>query len=322
MTRSRTSTAAGIGLTAIALAATLLLTIAGPISAGPRLWFFGSPGAADGTLVLSPVQNGGSTAVRVRFQNLSGQTFNQVRVLLGDNVSAASLPAGALIDSVHGTNAGDCTISADQRSLDCDYGHVPKGSRGTRDVTVVIDLSAAGTGAKTVTAKAEINETQGTTNVDTSFATGSTTTFAADGDNVGDVIPQGQLLKIATFLAANGISVQLSIDKTSDGSDALAIRENQTEIVINCGAVTCISPTIQLFADFGDTLNPEVTITYAAKSTKFGGIFHQPDDGTVTDIPNDKAHACSANLTTNCIVSAKNGVLIVRFPTNGGIRVH
>ena len=322
MTRARSSKAAGIGLTAVALAATLLVATASPLLAGPRLWFFGSPGAPDQHLVLSPVQEGGKTVVRIQFKNLSGQTFNQVTVLLGDNASADSLPTGALIDGKFGTNAGDCTISANKRNLTCDYGHLPKGSRGVRDVTVVIDLSAAGSGAKTIRAKAQINETQGTTNVDTTTAEGSTTPFTADGDNVGNVIPQGQLLKIATSLASNGISVQLLINKNSDGSNALAIRETQSDIEINCAPVTCISPTILLFADFGDTLNPEITITYN-KTTKFGGIFHLADGATVPlDIPNDKAHACKTSTQTNCIVSDKNGVLVVRFPTNGVIRVH
>jgi hypothetical protein len=322
VTRARSSRAPGIGLTAVVLAATLLATMASPILAGPRVWFFGSPGAADTDLILSPVQNGGMTAIRIRFQNLSGQTFNQVKVLLGDVASTDSLPASALIDSVHGANAGDCTITTNKRNLTCDYGHVPKGNRGIRDITVVIDLSAAGAGNKTVIAKAEINETQGTTNLDTTTADGTTTTFAGDGDNKGNVIPAGQALKLATSSGSNGFGVQLAIDKTSDGSNALAIREAQSDVVIDCGTVTCISPTILLFADFGDTLNPEVTITYDAKSTKFGGIFHRLDDGTQIDITNDKAHTCGGNLTTNCIASAKNGVLVVRLPTNGGIRVH
>lgn len=319
MTRTRFSGAIGIGLTAMALALTLLLAIAAPAAAGPRLWFFGSPGAGDGTLVLSPVQEGGKTAVRIQFQNLSGQTFNQVRVLLGDAVGTDSLPAGATIDTVTGANAGDCTISADDRSLVCDYGQVRKSS--SRNVTVVIDLANAGSGTKSVKAMVQINETQGTTNPDTDFATGTTTTFAADGDNVGNVIPLGQQLKIATFLASNGFALQLSINKTSNGSDALAIREDQDEIVIGCGSTTCISPTILLFANFGDSLSSEVTITYADKSTKFGGVVHQEDDGDLVDIPNDRAHACSAQLTTNCIVSAKQGVLIFRLPNNGVIRV-
>jgi hypothetical protein len=322
VTRARSSRTAGIGLTAVALAATLLATMASPIVAGPRVWFFGSPGAADGTLVLSPVQNGGKTVVRIRFQNLSGQTFNQVRALLGDNVSATSIPAGALIESVYGADKDDCTISDDHRSLACDYGHVPKGSRGTRDVTVVVDLNAAGTGVKTLTARAEINETQGTTNVDTSDAIGSTTTFAADGDNTGNVIPLGQQLKVATGLGSNGFGVSMAIDKSSDGSNALAILETQSNVVINCGTVACITPPIQLFADFGDTLNPVVTVSFGDKSTKISGVFKLNDDGTLIDIPNDKDHTCSAKLATYCFVSVKAGTAIMKFPTNGGIRVH
>jgi hypothetical protein len=321
VTRARSTRAAGVGLTAVALAATLLVAMASPILAGPRVWSLASPGAADGTLVLSPVQNGGMTVVRIRFENLSGQTFNQVKVLLGDNAAADSLPAGALIDSVHGTNAGDCTISDDDRNLTCDYGHVPKGNRGVRDVTVVVDLSAAGTGAQTIRAKAEINETQGTTNVDTSFATGTTTTFAADADNTGNVVAPGQQLKAATGLGSNGFGVSIAIDKVSDGSSAVAILETQSNLVINCGAVACITPTIQLFADFGDTLNPVVTVSFGDKSTKISGVFKLNDDGTLVDIPNDKDHTCSAKLATYCFVSVKAGTAVMKFPTNGGIRV-
>jgi hypothetical protein len=84
----------------------------------------------------------------------------------------------------------------------------------------------------------------------------------------------------------------------------------------------CFGVPAQLFANFGDTENIDVTVTSASNSTKYNGLLHKLDSGEIVDIVNDKSHACSTKLTTNCVLFSKQGVLIVRIPQNGSIKVH
>jgi hypothetical protein len=280
---------------------------------------------ADFIMRLSPVETGDLAVARIVFKNTSGQSYNQVTVTLGDSVPGGvgsppgpSLPADASIVGISGPNAGDCVWAAHE--LTCVYGHVAKG--GTRQVSVVLNPGASN--PFSAWAEAQINETQGTTNTDSYFAPTTATPFAEDFDNKAAVVDAGQLLKLSTSSGANGYGVSVAMSKVSDGTDAVAIRENQSDVFIPCPAgVSCLTDTIQLFANFGDTLNPEVTVAFDDKSTKISGVFKLNDDGTPPiDIPNDKAHTCSAKVPTYCFISVKAGTAIMKFPSNGGIRVH
>jgi hypothetical protein len=325
VTRARSSKAAGIGLTAVVLATTLLTAMASPILAGPRVATFGSPGA-DGTIVFSPLQAGGLTEFRLQFQNTSGQSYNQVTVTLGNAVNVQdpdatgpSLPNGATIVGVKGQNASSCTPApspaAPATGLTCAYGHVPK--NGIRQVTIQINPGTNDPLA--VWAEAQINETQGTTNTDTYFAEGSTATFVGDANNQAAVIVDtNSTAQIATQLGDNGFAFGLTLNRKSNGADALAIREGLGDL--DCA--TCFGPPVQLFANFGDLENVDLTVTSASNSTKYNGILHKPDVGDTVDIVNDRSNACSTKNPTNCILLSKQGVLIVRLPSNGFIRVH
>jgi hypothetical protein len=319
------SSRAGIGLTAVALAATLLVTMASPILAGPRVATFGSPGT-DGSIVLSPLQAGGLTEFRLQFQNTSGQAYNQVTVTFGNAVNVQdpdatgpSLPAGATIVGVKGQNASSCTPAPTPASpatgLTCTYGHVAK--NGIRQVTIQIDPGANDPLA--VWAEAQINETQGTTNTDTYFAEGSTAKFVGDANNQAAVIVDtNSTAQIATQIGDNGFAFGLTLNRKSNGADALGIREGLGDL--DCA--TCFGPPVQLFANFGDIENIDLTVTSASNSTKYNGILHKLDTGQIEDILNVKSNACSNSKPTNCILLSKQGVLIVRLPSNGGIRVH
>jgi hypothetical protein len=319
------SSRAGIGLTAVALAATLLVTMASPILAGPRVATFGSPGT-DGSIVLSPLQAGGLTEFRLQFQNTSGQAYNQVTVTFGNAVNVQdpdatgpSLPAGATIVGVKGQNASSCTPAPTPASpatgLTCTYGHVAK--NGIRQVTIQIDPGANDPLA--VWAEAQINETQGTTNTDTYFAEGSTAKFVGDANNQAAVIVDtNSTAQIATQIGDNGFAFGLTLNRKSNGADALGIREGLGDL--DCA--TCFGPPVQLFANFGDLENVDLTVTSASNSTKYNGVLHKLDTGQVVDILNVKSNACSNSKPTNCILLSKQGVLIVRLPSNGGIRVH
>jgi hypothetical protein len=319
------SSRAGIGLTAVALAATLLVTMASPILAGPRVATFGSPGT-DGSIVLSPLQAGGLTEFRLQFQNTSGQAYNQVTVTFGNAVNVQdpdatgpSLPAGATIVGVKGQNASSCTPAPTPASpatgLTCTYGHVAK--NGIRQVTIQIDPGANDPLA--VWAEAQINETQGTTNTDTYFAEGSTAKFVGDANNQAAVIVDtNSTAQIATQIGDNGFAFGLTLNRKSNGADALGIREGLGDL--DCA--TCFGPPVQLFANFGDLENVDLTVTSASNSTKYNGVLHKLDTGEVVDILNVKSNACSNSNPTNCILLSKQGVLIVRLPSNGGIRVH
>jgi hypothetical protein len=319
------SSRAGIGLTAVALAATLLITMASPILAGPRVATFGSPGT-DGSIVLSPLQAGGLTEFRLQFQNTSGQSYNQVTVTFGDavnvqdpNATGKSLPLGATIVGVKGQNASSCTPSPAPTSpasgLTCTYGHVPK--NGIRQVTIQVDPGANDPIA--VWAEAQINETQGTTNTDTYFAEGSTAKFVGDANNQAAVIVDtNSTAQIATQIGDNGFAFGLTLNRKSNGADALGIREGLGDL--DCA--TCFGPPVQLFANFGDLENVDLTVTSASNSTKYNGVLHKLDTGQIVDILNVKSNACSNSNPTNCILVSKQGVLVVRLPSNGGIRVH
>jgi hypothetical protein len=292
--------------------------------AGPRVAFFGSPGT-DRILRLAPVQAAGSTEFRLRFENTSGQTFNQVQVLFGDNAPATasgapsypSLPAGASVTGVFGPNAADCIFDA--RTLDCDFGHVPSKpqSAAVRQVTIVVDVGSNTTIA--VWAAAVINETQGSTNTDTFFAEGSTSTFTGNSENVGGVIEKDLPAGLSTAIGANGLGFSIALNRASTGSDALALREGLGDF--SCAPFTCFGPPIQMFVNFGDTENIDLTVTSGSPSTKYAGFLHKLDDGTIVDVVNSKSNACSAKITTNCIVVSKQGVLTVRIPQNGSGRV-
>lgn len=324
MTREHSSRA-GIGLTAVALAVTLLSAMAGPILAGPRVATFGSPGT-DGSIVLSPLQAGGLTEFRLQFQNTSGQAYNQVTVTFGNAVNVQdpdatgpSLPAGATIVGVKGQNASSCTPAPTPASpatgLTCAYGHVAK--NGIRQVTIQIDPGANDPLA--VWAEAQINETQGTTNTDTYFAEGSTAKFVGDANNQAAVIVDtNSTAQIATQIGDNGFAFGLTLNRKSNGADALGIREGLGDL--DCA--TCFGPPVQLFANFGDLENIDLTVTSASNSTKYNGVLHKLDTGQIVDILNVKSNACSNSNPTNCILLSKQGVLIVRLPSNGGIKVH
>jgi hypothetical protein len=331
VTRARSSRAAGIGLTAVALAATLLVAMASPMLAGPRVSTFGSPGA-DGSILLSPLQAGGLTEFRLQFQNTSGQSYNQVTVSFGDTVNVQdpdatgdSLPTGATVVGVKGQDASSCTPSPTATSpatgVTCTYGHVPK--NGIRQVTIQINPGANDPLA--VWAEAQINETQGTTNTDTFFAEGSTAKFVGDPNNQAAVLTDTtDTAQIATQIGDNGFAFGLTLNRKSNGVDALSIREGLGDF--DCALAPtpriCFGVPAQLFANFGDAENVDVTVTSASNSTKYNGLLHQLDSGKIVDIVNDKSNACSANKTTNCILFSKQGVLIVRLPSNGGIKVH
>jgi hypothetical protein len=319
------SSRAGIGLTAVALAVTLLSAMAGPILAGPRVATFGSPGT-DGSIVLSPLQAGGLTEFRLQFQNTSGQAYNQVTVTFGNAVNVQdpdatgpSLPAGATIVGVKGQNASSCTPAPTPASpatgLTCAYGHVAK--NGIRQVTIQIDPGANDPLA--LWAEAQINETQGTTNTDTYFAEGSTAKFVGDANNQAAVIVDtNSTAQIATQIGDNGFAFGLTLNRKSNGADALGIREGLGDL--DCA--TCFGPPVQLFANFGDLENIDLTVTSASNSTKYNGVLHKLDTGQIVDILNVKSNACSNSNPTNCILLSKQGVLIVRLPSNGGIKVH
>jgi hypothetical protein len=319
------SSRAGIGLTAVALAITLLTAMAGPILAGPRVATFGSPGN-DGAILLSPLQAGGLTEFRLQFQNTSGQAYNQVTVTFGNAVNVQdpdatgpSLPAGATIVGVKGQNASSCTPAPTPASpatgLTCIYGHVAK--NGIRQVTIQIDPGANDPLA--VWAEAQINETQGTTNTDTYFAEGSTAKFVGDANNQAAVIVDtNSTAQIATQIGDNGFAFGLTLNRKSNGADALGIREGLGDL--DCA--TCFGPPVQLFANFGDLENVDLTVTSASNSTKYNGVLHKLDTGQIVDILNVKSNACSNSNPTNCILVSRQGVLIVRLPSNGGIRVH
>ena len=324
MTRAHSSRA-GIGFTAVALAVTLLTAMAGPILAGPRVATFGSPGT-DGLIVFSPLQAGGLTEFRLQFENTSGQAYNQVTVTFGNAVNVQdpdatgpSLPAGATIVGVKGQNASSCTPAPTPASpatgLTCTYGHVAK--NGIRQVTIQIDPGANDPLA--VWAEAQINETQGTTNTDTYFAEGSTAKFVGDANNQAAVIVDtNSTAQIATQIGDNGFAFGLTLNRKSNGADALGIREGLGDL--DCA--TCFGPPVQLFANFGDVENVDLTVTSASNSTKYNGILHKLDTGKIEDILNVKSNACSNNKPTNCILVSRQGVLVVRLPSNGGIRVH
>ena len=305
--------------------------MASPMLAGPRVAFFGSPGT-DGTILFSPLQAGGLTEFRLRFQNTSGQSYNQVTVLFGSTVNlqnpdatGPSLSLGAKIVGVKGPNAASCTPSPTPTSpatgLTCVYGHVAKNA--IRQVTVQIDPGA--NDPLDAWAEAQINETQGSTNTDTYFAEGSTAKFAGDANNQAAVIlDSNATAQIATQIGNNGFAFGLTLNRKSNGADALSIREGLGDF--DCALAptprVCFGVPAQIFANFGDTENVDVTVTSASSSTKYNGLLHKLDTGEIVDIVNDKSNACSTRKPTDCILFSKQGVLIVRLPSNGGIKVH
>ncbi|HEU0236799.1 MAG TPA: hypothetical protein VFR14_10205, partial [Candidatus Limnocylindrales bacterium] len=195
--------------------------------------FFGS--TVDGAIAIAPVQIGEATAFRLRVRNDSTQTLTKATVRLGtvtqaiaDPYDYPSLPDGASItDVIDVEDVCDWTST----SLICNYGNLP-GRSGAHDVIVVVD--PGGNNPLKVWAAVTINEGLGINNPDTFFADGEGLAFAANEDNVGRVIPKGQLISLATGVGSNGLSIGVSINRASNG-DVVAINEDQTDFACPAG---------------------------------------------------------------------------------------
>ena len=309
MDMHRRSRRAGIIVSGALLAIALVGASAGGALAGARTLFFGS--VVNGEVYLSPVEIGQTTAFRLVLRNDSTQTLNQASVKLGD--SAPGSLTGATIVDVVGPDAGMCARTS--TSLTCDYGQLRRDQ--ARTITVV--LLPTGTGAVSVRPIAEINETQGTTNLDTVTAVGSTVPFAP-GDDIGRVIPAGTRFAGETALGVNGFKVGVAIARNAGPGETLAILEDDVDF---CAlGKSCFGGATRLAINFGEALQPHaaVTLTWTDKAVKYAGILHQLDNGSVVDIPNTRSNICKSATATNCIETSKAGLLVFRVPENGLIK--
>jgi len=313
-------------ISAALLAAVALAGSAGSTLAGPRVVFFGS--TVDGTIAIAPVQIGQDTAFRLRVRNDSTQTLTKATVRLGTATEAIadpydylSLPAGASITDVIDVEDACTWTSA---SLTCEYGNLA-GRSAAHDVIVVVNPAANNPPAPNplkVWAAVTINEGLGINNPDTFFADGQGLAFIANDDNVGRVIPRGQLISLSTNPGTNGLSVGVLINRLSNG-DVVAINEDQADFECPTGK-NCVGlpQPFGLAINYGDVLTPpaDVTINWPKGTPKPSGFSHLLDDGETVEDISLKNNACSAKTLVNCVVSAKGNVYVIRLPYNGYVK--
>jgi hypothetical protein len=320
---ARTRQKLAILISAALLAVGALAGSAASTIAGPRTVFFGS--VVDGKLAIAPVAIGELTAVRFRVQNDSTQTLTKATVRFGESTASItspfddpSLPAGATIADVIDPEGACGWTDQSPRSLTCNFGNLP-GRSGPREVVAVID--AGGNNPLALWAAVTINEGLGINNPDTFFADGEGLAFTANDDNIGRVIPRGQLISLATSAGANGLSVGVFINRPSNG-DVVAINEDQADFACPAGK-NCVGLPLPfgLAINYGDVLTPpaDVTINWPKGTPKPSGFSHLLDDGTVDDI-SLKNNNCSATTLVNCVVSAKGNVYVIRLPYNGYVK--
>lgn len=321
-------------LAAALLSGALLLAAAVPAFAGDtRNVFVGSPGAADGTLVFTPVSAGQQTKTDVLIKNDSQATMNKTTLSIGTFPAAAPLQAGVTVEGKFGADSGACTIAADKGSATCDFGNLRSGK--SKSVSFIFGIANADPrdGQPDIDIAVKVKETvnDNGANEDTFHATADLTVAAAGCDSVATFLAPGQAKRVTTANANNcpGQTTEIDIPGLPNGT---------TVSVAQVADPSCPASGKSCFgsnsaADINDG-NPVAlvwsitwlnsTIGTPIQEQKLG-VVHVDDEGDPTLIPNTNAGRCGNSPSkTNCIVSVTVGAttttIVFKTPSNGYVK--
>lgn len=311
-----------------------------PTPSGSRKVYFGDPASEPdgyGRLDLTPFTAGGTFSFDVIARNVGSQNLTHAMLGLGTAAEAwadapggePSLPEGSQIVAATVVGAS-CPFTAPATGFSCDIGNFPAGASVT--ATFVVETTAAAEGAQAVWASFKVAENvsdQGA-NANSFFASQALNVTATSSDAIGTYLRGGNPFKLSTSgLPGAGNDVQTTTVEVPGDNGAGHISIFESDDPTGCTPV-CIGQLVSLNVRDGAPVTPylvwTLVINEVAAVPSQGGVLHTEDDGTVVNIPNTKASACTASKTLDCLVEytvdKKAGTTTIVFQTgaNGAAR--
>ena len=174
----------------------MLLAAAVPAFAGDtRNVFVGSPGAADETLIFTPVSAGQATKTDVLIRNDSPSTMNKTTLSIG-TFPAPALPAGVTVATIFGADAGACSIAANKLSATCDFGNLRSGQ--SKNVSIIFGITNGGATQIKLAVKVKETVNDNGANKDTFLPSANLDVAPASCDAVMTFAAPGQARKVTT----------------------------------------------------------------------------------------------------------------------------
>lgn len=290
-------------------------------AADTRLIYVGSGpvGTANGTLTLSPVTSGGTTATNVIVSNIDNQNLSHVVLTF------AAPAAGLTLSGKYGTNAGSCAAT-DTSPLVCDFGNLAAGQ--TRTLTVLYTATAAVPAS--ISASITFNETRPNSGKNTHIEPiGGTVTITDGGcDAVATFLPPGQVDKvIGTTCGLSSSNPQIT-SVSVPASIVSAIRvADEAPRPCPAGITTCFGQDSVADIAVDTTATVTWTITWLVPANfnlQKLGVIHYRDDGSIDFIATYKKNLCTDAKPVGCFVSATlNGTTltaVIRTAGNGAMK--